>query len=212
MVYQPLSSELLNFIDIFVRLFVVIDPFGGMVLFVALTSSMDDKAKRTVTNDAVIYGGLILIFFAVFGSYILSFFGISIAALEIAGGLIHLIIGIEMVREGDRPKSMGGNETSHDIGIVPFATPFIAGPGAISLVIILMGNGLFKNPVNDGFTLSSIVIVMLIIFVFFVFSVKINEIMGEKVLKVLTRIFGLLVAGFAVQYFINAFVLMGLKV
>ena len=117
--------------------------------------------------------------------------------------------GIEMVREGDRPKSMGGGQVQEDIGIVPFATPFIAGPGAISLVIILMKGAVFTNPLNDLFTIVALALVMLIIYIFFTFSSRITRVLGDKVLKALTRIFGLLVAGFAIQYFINAIIALG---
>ncbi|MDA8144299.1 MAG: MarC family protein [Thermoplasmatales archaeon] len=204
-----MSSEIIQFLDIFAKLFVVIDPFGSLVLFIAMTGNIDQKRRRSITIDATLYGGLILVFFTVFGSYLLYFFGISIEALEIAGGIILLIMGIEMVREGDRPKSMGGGQTEQDIGIVPFATPFIAGPGAISLVIILVKGDILANPIIDIFTLGSIVIVMGIIFIFFIYSTRITRLVGEKVLKALTRILGLLVAGIAIQYFINAFALMG---
>ena len=204
-----MATTSLEFLNIFIRLFVVIDPFGSLVLFLALTGNTDVKTRRTITMDATVYGGLILIFFALFGSFILFFFGISIEALEIAGGIIMLIMGIEMVREGDRPKSMGGGETDQDLGIVPFATPFIAGPGAISLVIILINGDLLSNYAIDVYTLISIVLVMAIIYVFFIYSSRISRLMGEKVLKALTRIFGLLVAGFAVQYFINAVIALG---
>lgn len=207
-----MTTLALDFLNTFIRLFVVIDPFGSLVLFIALTGNTDVKTRRTITVDATLYGGLILVFFAIFGSYILYFFGISIEALEIAGGIIMLIMGIEMVREGDRPKSMGGGETDQDLGIVPFATPFIAGPGAISLVIILIKGDLLTNYMSDLFTLLSIVIVMAIIYVFFIYSSRITRLMGEKVLKALTRIFGLLVAGFAVQYFINAIIALGVAV
>lgn len=204
-----MSSIIIQFLDIFAKLFVVIDPFGSLVLFIAMTGNIDQKRRRSITIDATLYGGLILIFFAIFGSYLLYFFGISIEALEIAGGLILLIMGIEMVREGDRPKSMGGGQTEQDIGIVPFATPFIAGPGAISLVIILIKGNVLANLTDTIFTLGSIIIVMGIIFLFFIYSTRITRLAGEKVLKALTRILGLLVAGIAIQYFINAFALMG---
>ena len=194
-----MSSLGLEFLGIFVRLFVVIDPFGSLVLFIAMTNSMDQKGRRTVIRDATVYGGMILVLFAILGSYILYYFGISIEALEIAGGLILLIMGIEMVREGDRPKSMGGN-IDYDIGIVPFATPFIAGPGAISLVIILMKGNIY----DDIFTIASVILLMFIIYLFFVFSSRIVRVVGDKVMKALTRIFGLLVAGVAVQFFIIA--------
>lgn len=204
-----MTAASLQFLNTFIRLFVVIDPFGSLVLFLAMTGTTDVKTRKTITMDATLYGGLILIFFALFGSLILFFFGISIEALEIAGGIIMLIMGIEMVREGDRPKSMGGGETDQDLGIVPFATPFIAGPGAISLVIILINGNIIYNYVTGIFTIASIVIVMAIIYVFFIYSTRISRLVGEKVLKALTRIFGLLVAGFAIQYFINAIVALG---
>ncbi len=207
-----MATPFLNFLSIFIRLFVVIDPFGSLVLFIAMTADTGEKSRKTITIDATLYGGLILIFFAIFGSYILLFFGITIEALEIAGGIILLIMGIEMVREGDRPKSMGGGQTESDLGIVPFATPFIAGPGAISLVIILIKGELLTNFMNDIFTLASIIIVLLIIYVFFIYSSRITRLMGEKVLKALTRIFGLLVAGFAIQYFIIAFQALGVPI
>lgn len=199
----------LQFLNILIRLFVVIDPFGCLVFFLALTGSIDTKTRRTITIDATVYGGIILVFFALFGSFILFFFGISLPALEIAGGTIMLIMGIEMVREGDRPKSMGGGETDKDLGIVPFATPFIAGPGAISLVILLINGDIIHNLVTGMYTLLSIGIVMAIIYFFFTYASRISRLMGEKVLKALTRIFGLLVAAFAIQYFINAIIALG---
>lgn len=185
----------------------VIDPFGSLVLFIGLTSGMDKKARRTAIKDATIYGFLILLFFSLAGSYILEFMGISVAALEIAGGLILLIMGIQMVREGDRPKGQGGN-VEPDVGIVPLATPLLAGPGAISLVIILMSEPVF--PVQQIFTILSVAILFLFVFIFFRFSEKIIRVMGEKSMKAITRIFGLLVAGFAVQYVIFALVGLGI--
>ncbi len=135
--------------------------------------------------------------------YIIYFFGISIAALEISGGLILLIMGIEMVREGDKPPSAGGSSVE-DVGIVPLATPMLAGPGAISLVIILMKGSV----VTKAFTLVSIVILFALVYLFFHYSVRIATMMGPRLIKAITRIFGLLVAGFAIQYMIDALILL----
>ncbi|MHB8395977.1 MAG: MarC family protein [Thermoplasmataceae archaeon] len=190
--------SLVDFFKVFVPLFVVIDPFGSVVIFISLTGEMDAGERKVVTKDAVIYGFLILAFFAIFGNSILYYFGISIEALEIAGGLILLIMGIQMVREGDRPKSAGGQEK--DIGIVPFATPLLAGPGAISLVIILMNEGF----IYLLYTMISLAALFAIVYIFFTHSGRIFRLFGGKGLKVITRIFGLLLAGFAIQYFILA--------
>lgn len=199
-----MTSIGLEFASVFIPLFVVIDPFGSLLFFVTLTSEMPKKQRMSVTRDAIIYGFFILLFFALAGNLILYFFGISIEALEIAGGLILLIMGIQMVREGDKPKSAGGaaKEEYEDIGIVPLATPLLAGPGAISLVIILMTGSYLA----EIFTVLSMVILFVIVYVFFSFSAAIVKVLGGKTMKAITRVFGLLLAAFAVQYFINALV------
>ncbi|MCL5730924.1 MAG: MarC family protein [Candidatus Thermoplasmatota archaeon] len=194
-----MSSFILEFIKVFIPLFVVIDPFGVLVVFISMTSSVSTEMRKTIVNDAVSYGFLILLLFTVAGSYVLYILGISIQALEIAGGTILLIMGIQMVREGDRPKSAGGS-MEHDLGIVPFATPLLAGPGSISLVIILSSGGLTYVLI----TVISLVILFFITYIGFLFADRIFLLMGEKNLKALTRIFGILVAAFAVQYFLDA--------
>ncbi len=200
------TGLLYSFLTVFMPLFVVIDPFGALVLFIGMTSEMTEKERRVVTKDASIYGLAIMIFFAIVGRYILLFFGISVEALEIAGGLILLIMGIQMVREGDRPKSQGGN-VEHDAGIVPFATPLLAGPGAISLIIILMNGPFF--PVGL-LTIISVSMLFAIVFIFFTFSSTILRFLGAKSMKAITRIFGLLVAGFAIQYMLLALQSLGI--
>ncbi|MCL5439435.1 MAG: MarC family protein [Candidatus Thermoplasmatota archaeon] len=176
------------------------------MLFLGMTTGMTPEARKTVTKDASFYGFIILLFFALVGKYILLFFGISTEALELAGGLILLIMGIQMVREGDRPKSQGGN-VEPDAGIVPLATPLLAGPGAISLVIILMSRPFYPNQI---LTIISVGLLFVIVFVFFSLSERILKIMGPKSMKAITRIFGLLVAGFAIQYMLLAMQGLGL--
>lgn len=189
-----------EFLSVFIPLFVVIDPFGSLLVFVTLTGNTPAKQRTAITRDAVIYGLLILLFFALAGKLILTFFGISIQALEVAGGIILLIMGVQMVREGDKPKSTGGSpRDAEDFGIVPLATPMLAGPGAISLVIILMNGG----DTARILTLVSVVIMFGLVFLFFLFSEKIVHFIGGRTMKAVTRVFGLLVAAFAVQFFIN---------
>ncbi|MGP6220730.1 MarC family protein [Caldiplasma sukawensis] len=190
----------IEFVKIFFPLFVVIDPFGTMTLFFAMTADYSENEKRTAAKDAFFYGSIILIFFTIAGSLILYFMGISIASIEIAGGIILAIMGIEMVREGDRPKSTGKSYKNPDLGIVPFATPLLAGPGAISLVIILSKASI----ISTIMTIISVFIIFLIVYILFFFSTPISRAMGDKSLKAITRIFGLFVAAFAMQFIINA--------
>jgi multiple antibiotic resistance protein len=193
-------DTLLSFIKIFFPLFVVIDPFGTMALFLAMTSDYSEQEKRTATKDAFVYGTMILVIFTLIGSTILYLMGISIMAIQIAGGIILLIMGVEMVREGDRPKSTGKTFKNPDLGIVPFATPLLAGPGAISLVIILSKQSLTSMLL----TIISVVSIFIIVLVLFWFATPISRALGDKSMKAITRIFGLFVAGFAIQFILDA--------
>lgn len=190
-----------DFLHVFVPMFVVIDPFASLALFFSLTSHMNPESVKKTINESVIYGFVILIFFTFAGIYVLEFFGISIQALEIAGGLLMLFVGIEMVREGDKPRSTKKGEQVEeeigDVGIVPLATPMLAGPGAISLVIILM------ETYSWVLVVISLVIVFAIVYLFFLFSSKLFNIIGLKGSRAFTRILGLLVAAFAIQYILN---------
>lgn len=190
----------LEFVEVFFPLFVVIDPFGTMALFFTMTSDYSESEKRTAAKDAFVYGTIILVFFTLAGYYVLFLMGIGINAIEIAGGIILLIMGIEMVREGDRPKSTGKSYKNPDLGIVPFATPLLAGPGAISLVIILSR----KSLVSMGMTISSVVIIFVLVLVLFSLATPISRMLGDKSLKAITRIFGLFVAAFAIQFILTA--------
>ncbi len=195
----------LEFVKVFFPLFVVIDPFGTMALFFTMTSDYSESEKRTAAKDAFVYGTIILIFFTVAGYYVLDLMGISINAIEIAGGIILLIMGVEMVREGDRPKSTGKTYKNPDLGIVPFATPLLAGPGAISLVIILSRKGLESM----GLTIGSVVIIFVLVLILFSLATPISRMLGDKSLKAITRIFGLFVAAFAIQFILTAVVSLG---
>ena len=193
-------SFLLSFVDIFFPLFVVIDPFGTMVLFMTMTTEYSVSEQKVAAKDAFVYGSIILVFFSITGSVILSLMGISLTAIQIAGGIILLIMGIEMVREGDRPKSTGKTFNNPDLGIVPFATPLLAGPGAISLVIILSREGLLSAVI----TIISVLAIFVMVFILFSYSRQISRAIGDKPMKAVTRIFGLFVAGFAIQFILDA--------
>lgn len=193
--------DLSSFLHVFVPMFVIVDPFASLALFISLTSNMNGEQVKKTMEESVIYGFLILLFFAFAGIYVLEFFGISIQALEIAGGLLMLFVGIEMVREGDKPRvSRKGDEVLEeigDVGVVPLATPMLAGPGAISLMIILMET-------YDWVTvILSLVLVFFIVYIFFYFSSRIYSFLGRKGSRAFTRILGLLVAAFAIQYMLN---------
>jgi len=192
-----------TFLHIFIPLFAVIDPFAALPLYMSLTTGLSEAQKRRIVKEASLTAIVLLIFFAFLGIYILDFMGISIEALMIAGGLLMLLVSLEMVKEGDKPRStkkkVALHEETGDIGIVPLGTPMLAGPGAISLVIILMG----KYPGKWLSIVISIVSIIILTALIFLGSNLISKIMGEKGSRAFTRVMGLLVAAFAVQYILD---------
>ncbi len=191
------------FLNIFIPLFAVIDPFAALPLYMSLTAGLSEAQKRKIVKEASITAIILLIFFAFLGIYILDYMGISISALMIAGGILMLLVSIEMVKEGDKPRStkkkIAIHEETGDIGIVPLGTPMLAGPGAISLVIILMG----KYPYAWGSIVISIISIVALTALIFLGSNYISRIMGEKGSRAFTRVMGLLVAAFSVQYILD---------
>jgi multiple antibiotic resistance protein len=196
-------SVFADFLHITIELFVVVDPFAAMIMFISLAKGEAVRERRRLVNDATLSSFLILLFFAFVGSYILLYFGISIAALEIAGGILILLTSIEMVTEGDKPSGKKGQDegglVKRDVGIVPLGTPLLAGPGAISLVILLMND--YKHEIL--LVVLGIVVVSFITYLLFLSSFYIYDILKEKGARALTRVFGILVAGFAVQYILT---------
>ncbi len=192
-----------TFLHIFIPLFAVIDPFAALPLYMSLTTGLSEAQKRKIVKEASLTAIVLLIFFAFLGIYILDFMGISIEALMIAGGLLMLLVSLEMVKEGDKPRStkkkVALHEETGDIGIVPLGTPMLAGPGAISLVIILMS----KYPTEWDSIVISIVGIIILTALIFLGSNLISKIMGEKGSRAFTRVMGLLVAAFAVQYILD---------
>ncbi len=192
-----------TFLLIFIPVFVVIDPFASLPLFLSLTSEMDEKARRYVAKLSNLVAFSFLIVFAFVGKLILDYLGISINALMIAGGMLMLFSGFEMMKEGDKPRSSRKRDISlppGNIAVVPLGTPMLAGPGALSLVIVLTQ----KYPIQDWvFIILSVAITLLITLGIFLQASKIYRFIGETGSRALTRIMGLLVAAFAVQYILD---------
>jgi len=198
--------DLDEFLHIFVPLFSVIDPFAALPLYLSFTTGLRKEEKIRIVKESTITAVSLLLFFQFTGIYILDFFGISIAALMIAGGVLMILVGLEMVREGDKPRSTRKKEKireeSGDIAIVPLGTPMLAGPGAISLSIILMGK-YGNEPVGVLAIAISIIAVIGLTALLFVGGNYISKIMGEKGSRAFTRVMGLLVTAFAVQYILD---------
>jgi multiple antibiotic resistance protein len=194
--------NLLSFLDIFgddllrstIALFVVINPIGTIPLFASITQKMQKKERNMVLKTTVITAGALLMIFAALGTQILSIFGITISSFMIAGGILLFVVSIELLTHGGW---RFGGTVSDESGVVPLAFPLLAGPGAITTVILSFQTaGLIV-------TMLSIAIVIGTTYVVFYLTGAIYRILGRRGSLIITRIFAVLVAAIAVQYIVD---------
>ena len=125
-----------NLIKSTIALFVVIDPMGNVPLFIALTEKMEKNERKAVSKIAIITAATLLTVFAIAGSEILVIFGITIYSFMIAGGILLFIVSIELLTHGAWRFGGGTGREAGESGVVPLAFPLLAGPGAITAVMI----------------------------------------------------------------------------
>src|SRR5947209_11253311 len=118
-----------------VALFVIVDPLGPVPIFAGLTKSMNLDEKRKVFRTAAVVGAILLAAFALIGQEVLLLFGISLPSFQIAGGLVLLLLSIEIIFRGERSDKLA-LASADEISVFPIAFPLLVGPGAITSIII----------------------------------------------------------------------------
>ncbi len=182
----------------FVAFFVIIDPVGNLVVFNLMSGGMTSRQRLEVAAIAVLAAGTMLVAFALGGHEVLEFLNISDAAFRIAAGALLLIPAYRMVTEGrffepavaEAPKPI-------DIGLVPMATPMMAGPGALASATSL------SQSVGRGETIAAIVLVLCVSFAAFVAAERVFGLLGESTMRLLTRLVGIILVAIAVQFVIE---------
>lgn len=178
-----------------VTLLVVIDPIASIPIIIALTGKMEKKQRKSVSNITIITVAILLFVFAFVGSALLSAFGISIFSFMIAGGILLFLVAIELLTHGEW--RFGNQNLQDESGIVPLAFPLLAGPGALTMVILSFETyGLL-------ITITSIAIVLGITYAILRSVDPIYRLLGKRGSLIVTRIFGIIIAAFAVQFVID---------
>jgi len=188
-----------NLIKSTIALFVVIDPVGSIPLFIALTQKMNKNERNAVSKIAVITAATLLTIFAIAGSQILTIFGITINSFMVAGGVLLFIVSIELLTYGvwRFGAGTGDGSAADESGVVPLAFPLLAGPGAITSVMISFQTaGLMV-------TMLSISIVIIVTYIVLRLVNPIYRVLGRRGSMIFTRIFAVLVAAIAVQYMVQ---------
>ena len=192
----------------FVTFFVIIDPIGIAPIFGSLTTGTSEKYKLSMAWRGPLIGALILLFFAFAGKPFMAALGISMPAFKTAGGVLLLLIAIEMVFERRTKKREARaedvlediEEVEHeDIAVFPIGVPMIAGPGSITTVMLLMNN-YNGSPLNQALVVGSLLMVILTSFLILWLASGLMEKLGTSVTKVLTRVLGIILAALAIQY------------
>jgi len=190
-----------EYTKIFISLFAIIDPFGIIPIIIAFTAGMTAQRRERVGRMASLSVLGILLAALLLGEAILSFFGISIHSFRTAGGILLLLMSINMLI-GDKP-SMSPNESTDgdstaSVAIVPLSTPLLAGPGAISTVILDAHKG--SNAGHYGAMALVLVLLSLIVWITFLIAPWISQRLGKIGSTIFTRLMGLLLAAIAVEF------------
>ena len=187
-------------------IFFLVDPFAALPTFLAITEGADPVRRRRVAGKGALTALIVLGTFAFTGEAIFRLFGITLPAFELAGGIILLLIGLDMLQAKRSATQEAAGDTvaaaqKEDAGIVPLGVPMLAGPGAITSVMVLVGQ--VQRPWQMGAILISIALTALICYLVLGHSSLVVRVLGETGIRILVRVMGLLLVALAAQYFVN---------
>ena len=185
--------------EVFVTLFVIMDPPGTIPVFLSLTSGRSPATIRRAAWQAVAVSFFVISVFALFGQAILHYLHISLPALQASGGLLLLLVALELLTGNEQEQSAAQDV---NVALVPLGTPLLAGPGAIVATM------LFSRQVDSGATFLAVglgvLLVHVSIWLAMRFSVRILKLIRESGVVLVTRIAGLLLSAIAVQMVADA--------
>ena len=201
-----------TFLTAFTTFFAVVAPLDTAVVMASLTVNFSKSEQRSIAVKAVFIATLILLGFALFGQPVLSNMGVTLPALEAAGGIILLAIALEMTLSGRPSRNMltpKENEEAEikmeqraEIAVFPLATPLLAGPGAMTSAIVLAANthGAWQPLATVVLALLAVMLVTLLLLLV---AQEVHDLIGVTARKVVIRVFGVLLAALAMQAIFN---------
>jgi multiple antibiotic resistance protein len=192
----------------FVALFVITDPFGVAAIFIGLTRGATDAFRRQVATRAVAIAGVLLLVFAFGGDFILKALGVGLPAFQIAGGTLLFLLAIDMLMAGQagfRDLTRGESietEGRPDISVFPLAIPLIAGPGAMTTMVLLMSRA-DDDPAKQMLLILVLVAVLAITWLSLYAAGRLVQALGTTGVNVISRVLGVLLAALAVQLILD---------
>ena len=199
------------FLLAFTTLFVTVGPVDVAVVFGSLSANQSQPQRLALVS--VLVAGGILLFFALVGDLVLGYLGISVSSLRIAGGILLLLTSIDLVFNAHSDTtSVSKADTKEakqrsDLAIFPIAMPLLAGPSAITSLIVLMADG---DLVQKGQVLAALAAIMLLTYLSMLVSRQVASMLGRSGLNVFSRLMGLLLAALATQFVVDGIKTSGL--
>ncbi len=195
-------------LNMFIVLLVVVDPVGVTPVFGALTRGGGDMHRRRMAVKGTLLAAGILLIFALIGDWLLTTLGITLPAFKIAGGVLLFLIAIDMVFA--RPsggRSATGREQEEarhkeDISVFPLAFPLIAGPGALTTILLMVGES-HGNPLYFVSMIGVLLVILLLTLVCLLMAGRLMKLLGETGANVMDRLFGVILAALAVQFVLD---------
>ncbi len=190
------------FFQAFITLFVVVDPLGTAAVFSSLTKGLDEKATRNIAIKAAVIAIILLLAFGFGGNALLTHLGISEPAFRIAGGLLLFVTAFRMLMGFHDPDHLESEGTTYkdrtDIAIFPLSIPFLAGPGCMTAMMLMM----IHAPDFEGkvFASTAMVIVQIIAMICMLGAAKLVKLFGASGSSLLARVMGILMAAMSVQF------------
>ena len=185
------------FAEAFITLLVIMDPLGSAPIFITLTAGRTAVARRRAALEAAGAAGGLVVVFALFGRLILDYLHVSVESLTIAGGLLLLLVALQMLRG----EEFAQPETAN-IALVPLATPLLAGPGAIAAVMVLTKR--YEDAPGRIGVFLGILAVVLVVAIGLLLADQIARLLRPSAIQLLTRVLGLLLSAIAVQFIVDA--------
>ncbi|MCL6538723.1 MAG: MarC family protein, partial [Acidothermus sp.] len=180
--------------SVFVTLVVIMDPVGSIPVFLALTSAYSRQARNRSADLAVLTALTVIVVFALFGQQVLQYLQISLPALQVAGGLLLLLVALELLMGWGSPPSAAAEV---NVSMVPLGTPLLAGPGAIAATIVFTRS---VHGVDRALALAAAILaVHVVLWLTLRFSEVILAVVRRSGVTLITRVFGLLLSAIAVQ-------------
>jgi len=188
--------------EVVVTLVVIMDPPGNVPIFLSVTRRLDDRERNRAAMFAVLTALVIIVGFALLGERVLDYLNVSLPALQGAGGLLLLLVALELLTGDDTSGADASPEQRMSIAMVPLGTPLLAGPGAIVATIVFVSQ---SDGAGDWSAIGlGIVTVLVIVYLALRFAGLLNRLLRPAGVLLLSRVAGILLAAIAVQLIANA--------